>query len=97
LEAPQELGYYFRRQHRIAGFVVDFYCHQARLCVEIDGEAHQTYQLESDRRRDAILQDLGILTLRFRNDEIALDWPTCAQKILFTCNSRDTGSDPDAE
>lgn len=88
----RQLGYYFRRQHRIGGFIVDFYCHQTRLCIEIDGEGHQTYQFERDLQRDAFLQEMGVLTIRFRNEEIALDWSTCSRKILFACHERDLGA-----
>ncbi len=34
-------GWHFRRQQIIAGYIVDFYCHSARLVVEVDGEIHQ--------------------------------------------------------
>ncbi len=84
----RELHYKFRRQHPIAGYVLDFYCHEAKLCIEIDGEGHQTYHRQSDHRRDQVLAELGILTLRFKNEEVALNWSACAFKIFSTCIDR---------
>ena len=81
--------YYFRRQHRIAGYVLDFYCHRSRLCIELDGLSHDTYHATRDRLRDSTLEEMGILTLRFRNEEIATDWSACLTKILFACIERD--------
>jgi len=89
--------YYFRRQHRLEGYILDFYCHQARLCIEIDGLSHEIYHSERDRERDAYLDSIGIRTLRFRNEEVALDWEACFKKILYICMDRTSDSDPEAE
>ncbi len=93
----RQATYYFRRQHRISGFVVDFYCHPARMCIELDGEGHQTFNLERDRRRDEALQEMGVLTMRFHNEEIASDWSACMQKILFACIDRDSQNKAEQE
>jgi len=71
-----------------------------RRCVGPFGQPLAHYfpdNLESDRQRDAVFEELAILTIRFRNEEIALDWSACAQKILFACIDRDSGNDSDAE
>lgn len=51
-------GYKFRRQHPIQGFIVDFYCHEARLVVEVDGPIHEE-QREYDQARQAIIEAEG--------------------------------------
>lgn len=58
-------GYKFRRQHLICGVVVDFYCPQRNLVIEVDEEADA-----DDIARDAMLTTHGLLVLRFSNDEV---------------------------
>jgi very-short-patch-repair endonuclease len=53
LRDRQLLGFKFRRQHQIGDYIADFYCHDARLVVEIDGSIHETREKsEKDKRRD---------------------------------------------
>ena len=55
----------FRRQHPAGPYILDFYCHEARLCVEIDGGGHSFGDRpDKDARRDQWLADKGIRTLR---------------------------------
>ena len=61
------LGVNFRRQQVIAGFIADFYCHQAALVVEVDGPIHEA---EYDAERDVIFAGYGIMTLRFTNRQV---------------------------
>lgn len=64
-------GYKFRRQHPLHYYVVDFYCHELKLAIEVDGPIHQRKDvLNHDRNRDAELLDRGIRTLRFSNQEV---------------------------
>jgi very-short-patch-repair endonuclease len=65
----QRLGCKFRRQHAVERFIVDFYCPQARLVVEVDGPVHQ-YTHEEDMVRQEFLQSLGLRVLRFTDDEV---------------------------
>lgn len=61
----------FRRQHPIQLFIVDFYCHQLGLVIEIEGEYHQfEQQIKYDESRTEILQEFGILVIRYSNDSI---------------------------
>ena len=62
-------GYKFRRQHIIDRFIVDFYCVEKGLVVEVDGEIHQN-QKERDYERDNILNLLGCKILRFTNEQV---------------------------
>lgn len=55
----------FRRQHPIGPFILDFYCSDARLCIEVDGAAHgMGDRPERDARRDAYLSARGIGVVR---------------------------------
>jgi very-short-patch-repair endonuclease len=61
----------FRKQHPLGPYVLDFYCHEARLCVEVDGQSHGFgQQPQKDERRDAWLADRGIRTLRLRAEYV---------------------------
>lgn len=59
----------FRRQHNIGKFIVDFYCHEARLVVELDGKIHDR-QKEQDAERDAWMMASGLTVLRFENEAV---------------------------
>ena len=64
-------GFRFKAQHPISYFVADFYCHSARLVVELDGNVHDSVdQHEYDTNRTYILEEFGIRVVRFRNDEV---------------------------
>ncbi|WP_253189327.1 endonuclease domain-containing protein [Brevundimonas sp. LM2] len=63
LNGRQLSGLKFRRQHPIEPYVLDFYCPEIKLAVEIDGDMHRD-RAEQDKRRDAWLLDRGIQTLR---------------------------------
>ncbi|WP_318781264.1 endonuclease domain-containing protein, partial [Amazonocrinis nigriterrae] len=69
LRHKQVLGFKFRRQQTIDRFIVDFYCHEARLVVEVDGEIHNYTQAE-DAIRQEFLQSLGLEVVRFRNEDV---------------------------
>ena len=62
-------GSRFRRQHAIDRFLVDFYCAEARLVVEIDGPVHQ-YSRQEDAIRQELLESRGLRVLRFTNEEV---------------------------
>jgi very-short-patch-repair endonuclease len=63
--------FYFRRQHPISRFIVDFYCHELKLVIEIDGLYHASEsQKEKDLSRTAALENFGIKVIRFTNIEI---------------------------
>jgi len=65
------LGLKFRRQHVIAGFIVDFYCAELRLVLEIDGSGHEGgLQSDYDAARTAHLESRGFRIIRIRNDAL---------------------------
>jgi very-short-patch-repair endonuclease len=59
----------FRRQYPVAGFILDFYCAEKRLAIEIDGEDHD-FKIKYDERRTNILNSLDIKIIRFSNEDI---------------------------
>jgi very-short-patch-repair endonuclease len=66
-----QLNLRFRREHPLGPYVLDFYCPSARLCVEVDGPAHdEADQITHDAVRDAYLQERGIRVLRFSAAEV---------------------------
>ncbi|MFB2923700.1 endonuclease domain-containing protein [Aerosakkonema funiforme] len=69
LKNKQLLGCKFRRQHTIDRFIVDFYCGQARLIVEVDGSVHEYTQSE-DAIRQEFLESLNLRVIRFTNSEV---------------------------
>ena len=61
----------FRKLHPVWIFIVDFYCHEYKLVIEIDGEIHNEEELiEHDLNRNAELNKFGLKVLRFTNDQI---------------------------
>ena len=71
LRNKQVSGLRFRRQHPIKDFVVDFFCYDALLVIEVDGTVHdETSQKERDEQRTIILQKLGLKEIRFTNYEV---------------------------
>jgi very-short-patch-repair endonuclease len=65
------IGAKFRRQHIIGDFIVDFYCNEANLVIELDGGYHNMpAQMKSDAERTAALKAMGYTELRFKNEEV---------------------------
>jgi very-short-patch-repair endonuclease len=66
-----QIGLRFRRQYSIGSYVLDFYCPDQRLCVEVDGPVHREIdQMERDAKRDAWLESQGLRVLRFSATEV---------------------------
>jgi very-short-patch-repair endonuclease len=74
-------GLHFRRQQVVDGLILDFYCHSARLAVEVDGEVHRG-QREYDEERERVLARRGILVLRVENDQVEQSLPSVLDRIL---------------
>jgi very-short-patch-repair endonuclease len=60
-------GFHFRRQQVIEGFVVDFYCDDAKLAIELDGGVHEE-QWKYDESRDRAISLVGVRVLRISNE-----------------------------
>ena len=79
-------GLKFRRQHPVFIFIADFYCHQKKLIIELDGEVHDNpEQTEHDINRTADLEEKGFSILRFRNEEVISDLEKVLERIIKHC------------
>jgi cyclase len=66
-----QLGAKFRRQHPLGIYIADFYCHQHKLAIELDGSIHNLSEIiANDIERQFNLENDGIKVLRFKNEEI---------------------------
>jgi|SRR5579862_1594364 len=71
LKGKQIQGYKFRRQFAIDSYIVDFYCPELRLAIEIDGESHEGKRLEVvDPKRQSDIEAHGIKVIRFANEDV---------------------------
>ncbi len=77
------LNLYFQRQKNIYRYILDFYCHKAKLAIELDGAQHNLLEnIEYDKLRDeTLLQCYGIKTLRFSNKEVFENLKKVIEKI----------------
>lgn len=69
LRGKNVAGIKFRRQHPIEPYIADFYCHAAKLVIEVDGESHDT-RIEYDRQRTEFLASLDLQVVRISNDDV---------------------------
>jgi very-short-patch-repair endonuclease len=90
-----KLGYKFRRQHSAGNFVMDFYCAEKRLAIELDGGQHLD-NIEHDQERTNYLESVGIKVIRFWNGEIENNLSGVVMKIEeeldFTTQANSTTS-----
>ncbi|MFZ5628268.1 MAG: endonuclease domain-containing protein [Spirochaetota bacterium] len=79
-------GLKFRRQHRIDRMILDFYCAEKKLCVEVDGSIHETPDQQLiDAERTTSLMNRGIRVLRFKNDAVVNDIGSVLASIRAAC------------
>lgn len=82
LRMRQVDGWKFRRQQPIFNYIVDFYCHELKLIIEVDGEIHTLPgQKKSDLKRDKLLSINGFNIVRFYNHEIETNLDASVIKI----------------
>jgi very-short-patch-repair endonuclease len=80
-------NYKFRRQRPIGSFIADFYCHEAKLIVELDGQTHIGRE-DYDGRRQSELQGWGLKVLRFWNTAVYDDLECVLEAIFDECYRR---------
>ena len=90
LRGKQLDGFRFRRQHPIGNFIVDFYCHRAKLIVEVDGSIHllkteKAYDLE----RNEFFNERQFEVIRFSNQEVNHDIEDVLDRIRFLLRKDD--------
>jgi very-short-patch-repair endonuclease len=84
LKNRQTAGLKFRRQHPIANRVVDFFCAEARLAIELDGSGHGRHsRAEADLDRELELHEKGIRVLRFRNRDVFENLSSVLNAIIY--------------
>jgi very-short-patch-repair endonuclease len=84
LRAGRLNGLHFRRQHPISKYILDFYCHQYALAIELDGIIHEEKdQKERDLGREEDLKSLGIHIVRFENHLVINEVSLVLQQILI--------------
>jgi very-short-patch-repair endonuclease len=89
LKDRRELKLTIRRQHPAFFYILDFYCHQARLGIEIDGKYHESQkQIKYDEKRTAQLNELGIEIIRYTNEQILEDFDNTGAEILNIIKER---------
>jgi very-short-patch-repair endonuclease len=75
-------GFKFRRQYPIGGYILDFFCDELNLAIELDGSGHADIeQLAYDEERTKILNGVGIKVLRFWNHELLTDTEAVLEAI----------------
>ena len=89
LSKKQLDGYRFRQQHGFGPYVLDFYCPELRLCIELDGEVHDsTENKQKDAERTLFLSQNRIYVLRFRNEEVEHHIEKVINQIKEVVNER---------
>ncbi len=77
------LGYKFRRQHPVAGYIIDFYCPRLKLGIEVDGEVHKSPEQKAyDEQRSEDLTRYGVRIIRFWNAEVINDMESVLKDIV---------------
>ena len=78
----KKTGYKFRRQYSVNNYILDFYCVELKLCIELDGDSHNGVEaVDYDLARDKYLESVGIETLRFFNEEVFDDINKVLERI----------------
>jgi very-short-patch-repair endonuclease len=82
IRGKQMHGLQFYRQKVIGNYIVDFFCHKAKIVIEVDGGQHfENPGLENDSKRDAYLQSLGLTVIRINNLDVLTNMDGVIQMI----------------
>ena len=77
-------GLKFRRQHPIGFYIVDFFCAETNLIIEVDGDSH-LQRVEYDQRRTLWLEEQGLRVIRFTNEEVLNSMDEILRLIAEAC------------
>ena len=95
LRARQLQGLKFRRQHGIGPYIVDFYCPEQSLVIEIDGDSHaDADQMLKDQLRDRYFQSLGLRVIRYFNDDMMKNLDGVLEDVAKRLSSGSTSPPP---
>lgn len=85
-------GLKFRRQHPLDKFIVDFYCNEKKIVIELDGGVHdEKINKEYDEARTSMLASLNVIVLRFRNEEVINNMKDVLKKIVEVADMLNKG------
>ena len=87
LRRRQLNGLFFRRQHPYGIYILDFFCHEGNLAVEVDGEIHLD-KIFYDNERTEYLKSTGIRVIRFTNNDVETRMDYVLDKIVNFTNNR---------
>jgi len=88
----KQTGYKFRRQYGVGKYVMDFYCVELRLGIEVDGATHDDKKNEYDEIRQNYLEVKKIKILRFSSQEVFNDLNGVVTQIYFECQKNTSPS-----
>ena len=95
LRSKQCDSFKFRRQHAIGPFIVDFFCPEQLLIVEIDGDVHaEETQRTKDLQREKYLRSLGLQVIRYTNHEVLDNLDGVLEHLLGVLSSNSTSPNP---
>lgn len=84
-----KLGFKFTRQYSVGPYILDFYCPQFRLAIELDGGVHNTEESKTyDKERDEYLKNHDIVTIRFWNSEVSRNLEKVVETITKSLEER---------
>jgi very-short-patch-repair endonuclease len=88
LRSKQVNGYKFRRQQPLLNYIVDFYCDELKLIIEVDGEIHSSQNINNhDLKRDNILKKNGYNIIHLTNLEVETEIDSTVNKIVSIINN----------
>ncbi|HEX5238729.1 MAG TPA: endonuclease domain-containing protein [Sphingomicrobium sp.] len=82
----KQTGLRFRKQHPAGPYVLDFYCHEANLCIQIDGQSHD-FSAARDEQRDRWLAAQGVRTVRIAASDVLHNLEGVIQHIILEANT----------
>lgn len=95
LSNKQLEGFRFKRQHPITNYIADFYCHRAKLIIEVDGKIHEDpKQIAHDNDRTVVIEALGCRILRFTNSQVMGHLEEVVHTIKMELQTSPSGRQP---
>ena len=99
LKGKQMYGYDFHRQKPIDNYIIDFFCHELMLGIEVDGYSHQIIEVfNKDVKKEGVMNMIGIHILRFSDEQVLKDTDNVIRAIeWYIANFEEHTPDPSQE
>ena len=99
LKGKQMYGYDFHRQKPIDNYIIDFFCHELMLGIEVDGYSHQIIEVfNKDVKKEGLMNMLGLHILRFSDEQVLKDTDNVIRAIeWYMANFEEHTPDPSQE